>query len=170
MNKSIRNLIFTWSIILLSIVLTIIPLPDLINSFRLPWLMMTVIYFSIFNVALIGVFSAWLSGLILDLMAGGLMGENAMILSVISYLSYRFRFQIRVYPIWQIMVVVLLFLSLGELLSLWIQGVSGTMNISVIVWINISIAVIIWPIFMGFIQKMESVFLCLLYTSDAADE
>ena len=159
MNKSIRNLIFTWSIILLSIVLTIIPLPDLINSFRLPWLMMTVIYFSIFNVALIGVFSAWLSGLILDLMAGGLMGENAMILSVISYLSYRFRFQIRVYPIWQIMVVVLLFLSLGELLSLWIQGVSGTMNLSIIEWINISIAVIIWPIFMGFIQKMESVFL-----------
>jgi len=159
MNKTIRNLIFTWSIILLSIVLTIIPLPDLINSFRLPWLMMTVIYFSIFNVALIGVFSAWLSGLILDLMAGGLMGENAMILSIISYLSYRFRFQIRVYPIWQIMVVVLLFLSLGELLSLWIQGVSGTMNLSVIGWINISIAVIIWPIFMGFIQKMESVFL-----------
>ena len=159
MSKNIRNLIFTWSIILLSIVLTIIPLPDLINSFRLPWLMMTVIYFSIFNVALIGVFSAWLSGLILDLMAGGLMGENAMILSVISYLSYRFRFQIRVYPIWQIMVVVLLFLSLGELLSLWIQGVSGTMNISVIGWINISIAVIIWPIFMGFIQKMESIFL-----------
>ena len=159
MNKSIRNLIFTWSIILLSIVLTIIPLPDLINSLRLPWLMMTVIYFSIFNVALIGVFSAWLSGLILDLMAGGLMGENAMILSVISYLSFRFRFQIRVYPIWQIMVVVLLFLSFGELLSLWIQGVSGTMNISVIGWINISIAVIIWPIFMGFIQKMESVFL-----------
>ena len=159
MNKSIRNLIFTWSIILLSIVLTIIPLPDLINSFRLPWLMMTLIYFSIFNVALIGVFSAWLSGLILDLMVGGLMGENAMILSVISYLSYRFRFQIRVYPIWQIMVVVLLFLSLGELLSLWIQGVSGTMNLSVIGWINISIAVIIWPIFMGFIQKMESAFL-----------
>ncbi len=159
MNEKIRNLIFIWSIILLSIVLTIIPLPDLMNSFRLPWLMMIVIYFSIFNVSLIGVLSAWLSGLILDLMTGGLMGENAMILSIISYLAYRFRFQIRVYPIWQIMVVVLLFLSLGELLSLWIQGVSGTMNPSIIKWINISIAVFIWPIFMGFIQKMESVFL-----------
>ena len=159
MNEKIRNLIFIWSIILLSIVLTIIPLPDLMNSFRLPWLMMIVIYFSIFNVSLIGVLSAWLSGLILDLMTGGLMGENAMILSIISYVAYRFRFQIRVYPIWQIMVVVLLFLSLGELLSLWIQGVSGTMNPSIIKWINISIAVFIWPIFMGFIQKMESVFL-----------
>jgi len=159
MNKSIRNLIFTWSIIILSIVLTIIPVPDIINSFRLPWLMMTVIYFSIFNVSLIGVLSAWFAGLILDLMTGGLMGENAMILSIISYISYRFRFQIRVYPIWQIMVVVLILLSLGELLSLWIQGVSGTMNISIVNWINISIAIIIWPLFMGFIQKMESVFL-----------
>ncbi len=159
MNKSIRNLIFTWSIIILSIVLTIIPVPDLINSFRLPWLMMTVIYFSIFNVSLIGVLSAWFAGLILDLMTGGLMGENAMILSIISYISYRFRFQIRVYPIWQIMVVVLILLSFGELLSLWIQGVSGTNNISIVHWINISIAIIIWPLFMGFIQKMESVFL-----------
>tara|TARA_B100001250_G_scaffold7726_1_gene6518 strand:+ start:2478 stop:2960 length:483 start_codon:yes stop_codon:yes gene_type:complete len=159
MNEGIRNLIFIWSIILLSIVLTIIPLPDLMNSFRLPWLMMIVIYFSIFNVSLIGVLSAWLSGLILDLMTGGLMGENAMILSIISYLAYRFRFQIRVYPIWQIMVVVLLLLSLGELLSLWIQGVSGTMNLSIVKWINISISVIIWPIFMSFIQKMESVFI-----------
>ncbi len=159
MNKSIRHLIFTWSIVILSIVLIIIPVPDLINSYRLPWLMMTVIYFSIFNVSLIGVLSAWFAGLILDLMAGGLMGENAMIISIISYLSYRFRFQIRVYPTWQIMVVVLLLLSLGELLSLWIQGVSGTMNPSIVDWINISIAVIIWPLFMGFIQKMESVFL-----------
>ena len=159
MNKNIRNLIFTWSIILLSIVLTIIPLPDIINSFRLPWLMMTIIYFSIFNVSLIGILSAWLAGLILDLMLGGLMGENAMILSIISYISYRFRFQIRVYPIWQIMVVVLLLLSLGELFSLWIQGVSGIMNPSITDWINILVAVIIWPFLMGFIQKMESVFL-----------
>ena len=114
---------------------------------------------NLFNVSLIGVLSAWFAGLILDLMTGGLMGENAMILSIISYISYRFRFQIRVYPTWQIMVVVLLLLSLGELLSLWIQGVSGTMNPSIVDWINISIAVIIWPLFMGFIQKMESVFL-----------
>ena len=159
MSRNIRNLLFIWSVILLSMVLTIIPLPDGINSFRLPWLMMAVIYFSIFNVSLIGIISAWLSGLILDLLTGGLMGENAMILSIISYLSYRFRFQIRVYPIWQIMAVVLILLSFGELLSIWIQGVSGNMNFTITAWINIAIAVILWPIFMGIIQKMESIFL-----------
>jgi len=159
MSRNIKNLLFIWSVILLSMVLTIIPLPDAINSFRLPWLMMAVIYFSIFNVSLIGVISAWLSGLILDLLTGGLMGENAMILAVLSYLSYRFRFQIRVYPIWQIMAVVLILLSFGELLSIWIQGVSGNMHFAITAWINIAIAVILWPIFMGIIQKMESIFL-----------
>ena len=159
MSSGIRNLIFIWSVFLLSILLTIIPLPDLIDSFRLPWLMMAVIYFSIFNVSLIGIVSAWLSGLILDLMGGGLMGEHAMILSILSYLSYRFRFQIRVYPIWQIIVVVFLLLCLGELISVWIQGFSGNMRINIIEWINIGIAAILWPIFMGFIQKMESIFI-----------
>tara|TARA_B100001750_G_scaffold34764_1_gene24592 strand:- start:12981 stop:13463 length:483 start_codon:yes stop_codon:yes gene_type:complete len=159
MSSNIRNLIFIWSVFLLSILLTIIPLPDLIDSFRLPWLMMAVIYFSIFNVSLIGIVSAWLSGLILDLMGGGLMGEHAMILSILSYLSYRFRFQIRVYPIWQIIVVVFLLLCLGELISVWIQGFSGNMRINIIEWINIGIAAILWPIFMGFIQKMESIFI-----------
>ena len=87
MSSGIRNLIFIWSVFLLSILLTIIPLPDLIDSFRLPWLMMAVIYFSIFNVSLVGIVSAWLSGLILDLMGGGLMGEHAMILSILSYFN-----------------------------------------------------------------------------------
>ena len=87
------------------------------------------------------------------------MGEHAMILSILSYLSYRFRFQIRVYPIWQIIVVVFLLLCLGELISVWIQGFSGNMRINIIEWINIGIAAILWPIFMGFIQKMESIFI-----------
>ena len=159
MSSGIRNLIVIWSVFLLSILLRIIPLPDHIDSFRLPWLMMVVIYFSIFNVSLVGIVSAWVSGLILDRMGGGLMGEHAMILSILSYLSYRFRFQIRVYPIWQIMVVVFLLLCLGELISVWIQGFSGNMRINIIQWINIGIAATLWPIFMGFIQKMESIFI-----------
>ena len=76
----------------------VIPVPDVIEQYRLPWLKMTVIFFSIFNISLIGIISVWFSGLILDIMTGGLMGENALILAVLSYLSYRFRFQVRVYP------------------------------------------------------------------------
>jgi rod shape-determining protein MreD len=92
-------------------------------------------------------------------MTGGLMGENALILAVLSYLSYRFRFQIRVYPMWQIMIVVLILLSLGVLITLWIDGISGNMLFNIYDWINIGIAVLIWPIFMSILEKMQSSFL-----------
>ena len=159
MNNQLRNLFFIWSMILLSIILTVIPVPDLLDQYRLPWLKMTVIFFSIFNISLIGIISVWFSGLILDIMTGGLMGENALILAVLSYLSYRFRFQIRVYPMWQIMLIVLILLSLGELISLWINGVSGTMSFNIYDWINVGIAVLVWPIFMRVLEKMQSLFL-----------
>ena len=92
-------------------------------------------------------------------MTGGLMGENALILAVLSYLSYRFRFQVRVYPMWQIMIVVLILLSLGELIALWIHGVSGNMFFNIYDWINVGIAVLVWPIFMKVLEKMQSSFL-----------
>jgi len=159
MNNQIRNLFFIWSMILLSIILMVIPVPDVLDQYRLPWLSMTVIFFSIFNISLIGIISVWFSGLILDIMTGGLMGENALILAVLSYLSYRFRFQIRVYPMWQIMIVVLILLSLGVLIALWIDGVIGNMFFNIYDWINIGIAVLIWPIFMSVLEKMQSSFL-----------
>ena len=159
MNNQIRNLFFIWSMILLSIILMVMPVPDVLDQYRLPWLSMTVIFFSIFNISLIGIISVWFSGLILDIMTGGLMGENALILAVLSYLSYRFRFQIRVYPMWQIMIVVLILLSLGVLITLWIDGISGNMLFNIYDWINIGIAVLIWPIFMSIFEKMQSSFL-----------
>ncbi len=159
MNNQLRNLFFIWSTILLSIILIVIPLPDVLDQYRLPWLKMTVIFFSIFNISLIGIISVWFSGLILDIMSGSLMGENALILAVLSYLSYRFRFQIRIYPMWQIMIVVLMLLSLGEFIALWIHGVSGTMFFNIYDWINVGIAVLVWPIFMRVLEKMQSLFL-----------
>ena len=134
-------------------------MPDVLDQYRLPWLKMTVIFFSIFNISLIGIISAWFSGLILDIMSGGLMGENALILAVLSYLAYRFRFQIRVYPMWQIMIVVLILLFLGELIAIWIDGVSGNMFFNIYDWINVGIAVLVWPIFMKVLEKMQSSFL-----------
>ena len=159
MNNQLRNLVFIWSMIVFSIILMVIPVPDVLDQYRLPWLKMTVIFFSIFNISLIGIISAWFSGLILDIMSGGLMGENALILAVLSYLAYRFRFQIRVYPMWQIMIVVLILLFLGELIALWIDGVSGNMFFNIYDWINIGIAVLVWPIFMKVLEKMQSSFL-----------
>ena len=158
MNKKINNLIFVWLIMLLTTMMTIMPLPDFFYGIRIEWVALAVIFFSIMNISLMGVFAAWAIGLLLDLLQGGLLGENALILSVISYLSYRFRFQIRVYPDWQIMVVTLFLLSFGNLISLWIRGFSGRVLFVTEEWLSSVIAALIWPIFMRILQTLQNYF------------
>ena len=158
MNNQLNNLIFVWSIMLLTTILTIMPMPDFLNGITIEWVAMSIIFFSIMNVSLMGIFAAWIIGLLLDLLQGGLLGENALIFSVISYLSYRFRFQIRVYPDWQIMIVILFLLSFGNLISLWIKGFSGRILFVSEDWLSIVFAVLIWPIFMRILLALQSYF------------
>ena len=158
MNNQLNNLIFVWSIMLLTTILTIMPMPDFLNGITIEWVAMSIIFFSIMNVSLMGIFAAWIIGLLLDLLQGGLLGENALIFSVISYLSYRFRFQIRVYPDWQIMIVILFLLSFGNLISLWIKGFSGRILFVSEDWLSVVCAVLIWPIFMRILLALQSYF------------
>ena len=159
MNKRLNNLVFVWSIMLLTTMMTIMPLPEFFHGIRIEWVSLAIIFFSMMNVSLMGVIAAWAIGLLLDLLQGGLMGENALILSIISYLSYRFRFQVRVYPDWQLMIVTLFFLSFGNLISLWIRGFSGRMLFVTEEWLSIFIAALIWPVFMRMTEILQNYFI-----------
>lgn len=159
MNKRLNNLVFVWSIMLLTTMMTIMPLPDFFYGIRIEWVSLAIIFFSMMNVSLMGVIAAWTIGLLLDLLQGGLLGENALILSIISYLSYRFRFQVRVYPDWQLMIVTLFFLSFGNLISLWIRGFSGRMLFVTEEWLSIFIAALIWPVFMRMTEILQNYFI-----------
>jgi rod shape-determining protein MreD len=144
---------------LLTTMMTIMPLPDFFHGIRIEWVSLAIIFFSIMNVSLMGVLAAWTIGLLLDLLQGGLLGENALILSIISYLSYRFRFQVRVYPDWQLVIVTLFFLSFGNLISLWIRGFSGRILFVTEEWLSILIAALIWPIFMRLLEILQNYFI-----------
>jgi rod shape-determining protein MreD len=106
--------------------------------------------------SLFGILSAWLIGFVADLLQGDILGQNAVALSVIAYLSYRFHLQIRIFPIWQMMITVLLLLSLNELILLWVKGISGQIFFNYTRWIAIIIGTLIWPIFMTLLLNVKS--------------
>ena len=139
--------------------MTIMPLPDFFNGIRIEWVSLAIIFFSIMNISLMGVIAAWTIGLLLDLLQGGLLGENALIFSIISFLSSRFRLQIRVYADWQLVIVTLLLLSFGNLVSLWIRGFSGRILFVTEEWLSILIAALIWPIFMRLLEILQNYFI-----------
>ena len=156
MNREIKNTLFTWAVLMISCSLLVIPLREFLSFFRPPWLSLSVIFFSIMTPASFGVFTAFFIGLLADVLQGKIFGGNAMALSLIAYISYRFHLQIRVFPMWQMMLSVLLMLLLNELLVLWVEGIQNQMIFNYIRWLGILIGALIWPIFMAFLLNLKS--------------
>ena len=156
LNREIKNTFYTWAVLMISCSFLVVPLPEFLTFFRPPWLSLSVIFFSIMTPAGFGIFSAFIIGLLADVLQGNIFGGNAMALSLIAYLSYRFHLQIRVFPMWQMMLSVLLMLLLNELLVLWAEGIQGQMTFNYVRWLGIVIGALIWPIFMALLLNLKS--------------
>jgi len=156
LNRELKNTLYTWAVLMISCSLLVVPLPEFLSFFRPPWLSLSVIFFSIMTPAGFGILSAFIIGLLADVVQGNIFGGHAMALSLIAYLSYRFHLQIRVFPMWQMMLSVLLILILNELLILWVQGTQGQMAFNYMRWLGIFIGALIWPIFIALLLNLKS--------------
>lgn len=117
-----------WIILLsfiIAFLLTSIPLPEWADRFRPPWLSLVLIYWCMALPHRVGVGTGWLVGLILDAAQGTLLGQHALAMAVVAFLTLRTYRRIRVFPLWQQAISVMLFLLVNQLLVVWINGIIG---------------------------------------------
>ncbi len=110
---------------LLAIMLTILPWPVWTEQFRPDWVGIVLIYWCMALPNRIGVGSGFVAGLLLDVLYGSTLGENALAKSLIAFLTVHFHLQLRMFPRWQQAVVVLLLVAANNLLVLWIKNLAG---------------------------------------------
>jgi rod shape-determining protein MreD len=115
-------IIFT---LILGLLLMILPLPHWAIAFRPAWLLLIMIYWSIALPHRVGILTAWGSGLVLDILQGTLLGENALAFALIIYISLKMHRQFRLFsfPIQSVSIFFLLLLN--QLLLFWLQGLQG---------------------------------------------
>ena len=128
-----------------AMLLTIIPLPDSLRPLRPDWITLTLIFWCLVLPYRVSVGSGFVAGLLLDTLNGTLLGEHALSLSLIAYLCVRLHQRIRVYPMWQQSLTVMLFLTLHLLLTLWIDSVIGRPMPSPAYWLPALIGALLWP-------------------------
>jgi rod shape-determining protein MreD len=124
MTERARWILPTTSIVL-ALILSIVPLPDVVAPFRPDWVAVVLIYWSLIDPRRYGLFSAFWLGLVLDTLSGTLLGQHSLALLVVVYLSQRFYFRIRAFPASQVAIVVIALLAIYEFLLFWIDGVAG---------------------------------------------
>lgn len=114
-----------WFSITAAVILTILPIPAAMAPFWPPWVTMVIIYWCMMWPRLCGIFTAFTAGLLLDVLFGNLLGQHALALSVVAYLTQRFHLQIRLFPLWQLTVTAFVLLAVDAFLVFWIDGITG---------------------------------------------
>jgi rod shape-determining protein MreD len=108
-----------------ALLLTIIPLPLWVDRFRPDWLGLVLIYWCMALPQRVGVGTGWVMGLFLDAAKGTLLGQHALALAVVAFLTLKTYRRVRVLPLWQQSFSILVFLGLNQLLVFWINGIIG---------------------------------------------
>lgn len=108
-----------------ALALTVVPLPDWLAAVRPEWVVLVLIYWCMALPERVGVGVGWMAGLLLDVLRGGLLGQHALSLAVIAYLTLQLYQRLRVFPLWQQAFSVFILVLLHLMLQLWIKGISG---------------------------------------------
>ncbi len=131
--------------IFIALVLAILPMPETMQSYRLQWTTLVLIYWCLAIPERVGVGFSFLTGIMLDIITGSLLGQHAMSLSIIAFVTVKTHQRIRVFPPWQQALFVIALLLLDRMLQVWVDGAIGRPGKDVGFWIAPLLGGVLWP-------------------------
>ena len=130
---------------IIALMLTSLPLPENTIVFRPDWLSLVLIYWCMAVPERVGILTGWVVGLMIDVMHGSLLGQNALALSIISYVVNLTHLRVRMFPLWQQSFVVFVLILLHLAITAWIRGVTGQFSINWYYWTPAVTSALVWP-------------------------
>ena len=141
--------------LLVGLMLTIMPLAQSVDSFRPDWLALLVIFWAMQLPRTWSIGTAWFIGIVLDVSYGTLLGQHALALCVIAFITVRFHLLMRVFPLSQLTATVFALLALYQFLLFWINGVAGVSAQSVEYWGPVLTGSLVWPFLYMFLSGVR---------------
>lgn len=128
-----------------ALLLSMVVMPGWAAPFRPEWTALVLIYWCLALPHRVNVGYGWLVGLCVDVLSGALLGQHALGFAVIAYLVVKLHQRLRVFPIWQQALSVMVFVALEQLLVLWVQGMIGMARESWTYWLPSIVSGLLWP-------------------------
>lgn len=132
--------------LVLAMALRILPLPEPWLLLNPDWIALVLIYWTLALPDRVGVATAWLTGLFTDVLTGRLLGQHALAYSVIAYLGLRWYRRLRLYPLPQQCLWILLLLLTSQLLVLWTQNANTASTLRGAYWLPSFSGGLLWPL------------------------
>jgi len=138
-----------------ALALAIVPLPVAIAAYRPDWVPIVLIFWSLMAPERVGLLTAFAMGLALDTLSGALLGQHALAMVTVVYLSVRFHLQIRVFPVWQLSMSVILLLALYEFILFWVDGIAGRSVPVIERWAPVVSGALVWPLVLSYLASVR---------------
>jgi rod shape-determining protein MreD len=132
---------------MMALMLMLLPMPDWTVWLRPVWLLLVLIYWAMVMPYQVGVGVAWVVGIIEDLLTSSMLGEHALALSFVIYLVSSLHIRLKVSPLLQQSLMVLLFVLLYQFIIYCIQGFIGELPSSHLYWLSPLTSMLLWPWF-----------------------
>ena len=139
----------------MAVILEVMPLPGPLEGLKPPIAAMVMIYWALMWPERVGLLTALVLGICMDVLHGQLLGQNPLALLVITYLTLRFHLQIRIFPLWQITVTVCALLLIYSLLQILVEGIAGLVPTGYLRWTQVISGTVLWPLLMGAMDRLR---------------
>lgn len=132
--------------LLLALALSIVPLPTVLAIAKPAWPLLVLIYWSMAFPGRVGILTAFVVGLLLDVLHQQLLGQHALGYALAIFIVLQIYPQLRVFPVWQQAVFVAFLVTLVQLIRLWVLGATGFPPGSWWFWSPVLTSALLWPL------------------------
>ena len=140
-----RNTWVIWLSFALALLLSVAPMPAFMETGRPLWLALFLTAWSLALPHRVGMTTAWLLGLAADVLYGTLLGQNALILTFITFLVLSLHQRLRMFPMWQQSLVLLVVFGLAQLVQLWLNALTGNRPPTLLFILPALVSALLWP-------------------------
>lgn len=153
-----RNGWVIWGSLLLALLLSVAPMPQFMEVGRPLWLALVLSYWVLALPHRLGMVSAWGLGLVEDVLYGTLFGQNALILTLITFLVLSLQRRLRMFPMWQQSLVLLVVFGLAQLVQLWLNALTGNRLPTLLFVLPALISALLWPWVFAILRGLQQRF------------
>jgi len=140
-----RNGWVVWLTFLIGLLLSVWPTLPFMEIFRPLWLALLLAFWTLHLPHKVGMTTAFVLGLAEDVLYGTLLGQNALVLVLITFLVLSLQQRLRMFPMWQQSLVILVIFGLAQLVQLWLSALTGNRQpTQALVWPAV-ISALLWP-------------------------
>ncbi|HMT37528.1 MAG: rod shape-determining protein MreD [Xanthomonadales bacterium] len=130
--------------LLVALLLGLVPMPDVLQPLRPYWLALVLAYWVLEAPDKVGLGVAFLLGLLADLAFGGLLGEQALRLVVLTFILDRFRARLRFFPMSQQALAIGGLLFNDRVVAMAVHLVLGEVQLPWAFWAAPLVGMVLW--------------------------